>query len=321
MEQVLIRHKKLLIVLGLLLLAAALVWAAAELSGQANALAQDAGGNSADMEMVTLNTIKQPKKTKNSPKPPNCDWAKERSIKGQLDANDAQYKQLRARAKQELRSSGSVSAGTKSSVMSSAKKFDSLCEQYAQMWDACNCKTRAKTARKSGKSRLKSAAVLVAGNINSGALSDMQSANEDMKAARREYARKAAGDGELSPEDMKSLQSSVVPQAKMVVSNVSALLKGVTDLLGNLKSSAGDAAGGLLDKIKSGGSAAGAASGAAGDLLKPVTTLSTVTKAMLSNANALVADAVSLATGSMPAGMGGAAGKMLPCFVESTEEK
>ena len=67
MKAVYLRHRKLLLVLGLILLAAALVWAAAELSGQANSLAQDAGSNSADMEMVTLNTSNNPQKQKIRP--------------------------------------------------------------------------------------------------------------------------------------------------------------------------------------------------------------------------------------------------------------
>jgi hypothetical protein len=319
MERVLAKHKKLLLVVGLLLLAAALVWAAAELSGQANSLAQDSGSSSADMEMVTLDTIKKPQKTKSSPQPPPCDWAKERSIKKQIDANNAKYKSLRARAKSELNGTGKVSPGTKSAVMSSANQFKSLCDQYAAMWDACKCTTRAKTARKSGNSRVKSAAVLVGGDINPGLLKDMESAQNEMKAARREYVRKATGDGEISAEDQKALNSTVVPQAKQVVTQVSALLKGVTNLLGDVKKSASGATKGLLDKVKT-GKTSGAAGGAATDLLKPVTTLSTVVKSMLSNAQALVADALGLATGKMGAGAAGG-GKMGFCFVDSAEEE
>ena len=89
------KKRRFWLILGLLILAAALVWAAAELSGQANGLAQDAGNNSADMEMTTLNTIKKPARTKDAAAPPACDWAKERGIKSSIDANDAQYKNLR----------------------------------------------------------------------------------------------------------------------------------------------------------------------------------------------------------------------------------
>ena len=317
MKRVWKNRKKLLMVLGLVLLAAALVWAAAELSGQANGLAQDAGNNSADMEMVTLNTIKKPQKTKASPTPPPCDWQKERQIKGQLDANDAQYKQLRAKAKSELSGSGKVSPATKSAVMNSAQKFNSLCEQYAAMWDACNCNTRGKTARKTGQSRVKSAAVLVSGEINEGALDDMQSAQNDMKAARREYVATATEGGELAPEDMSALNANVVPQAQQVVTQVAALVTGVTSLLNNIRSQVSAGPQGALGAVIG---AAGAGQDPISALLKPVTTLLSVTQNMLGNAEALVSDSISLATGKAPAGVVPGMGKMAPCFVESLEK-
>ncbi|MEW5722164.1 MAG: hypothetical protein AB1896_03595 [Thermodesulfobacteriota bacterium] len=323
MERFLERHKKMLLVLGLLLLAAALVWAAAELSGQANALAQDAGDSSADMEMVSLDTIKPAKQTKDTPQPPPCDWAKEKALKQKLNANNAQYKQLRAKAKSELQGTGQVSPGTKSAVMASAKEFKSLSDQYAAMWDACKCKTRANTARKSGNSRLKSAAVLVGGDINEGLLTDMQSAQQEMKAARREYVREATEGGELSDQDMADLSATVVPQAKQVAAQVQQLVNNVTSLLGNLQSSAGDAAKAALSKVATGGGAAGAKEAAASELLKPVKTLLGVSQNMLTNATALVEDAIGLATGKAPsmAGLAETAGKMAPCFIESAEEE
>lgn len=321
MKAVYEKNKKLILVLGLILLAAALVWAAAELSGQANSLAQDAGSNSADMEMVTLNTIKQPAKTKDAPKPPPCDWKKERSIKKAIDANDAQYKGLRSKAKSELNATGKVSAGTKSAVMNSANQFKKLCYDYAAMWDACKCTTRANTARKSGDSRIKSAAVLVGGDINEGNLTAMQRAQDEMKAARREYVKKATAGGEISDQDKADLKSTVVPQIKSLMSQTQSLVTGSTSLLGDIQK--GATSGGLTGLTKMAKSAAsGDAGGVAKTLLKPVTTLVSVAKSMLSNVQALFQDAQSLIAGQVTGGMapGGKPMGGLPCFVGASEE-
>lgn len=319
------KHKKPLMIIGLVLLAAALVWAAAELSGQANSLAQDAGDNSADMEMVTLNTIKKPQKTKSSPKPPPCDWKKERQIKNSLDSNDAKYKSLRAKAKSELKSTGKVSSGTKNAVMKSASEFKNLCDQYAKMWDACNCKTRAKTARASGNSRMKSAAVLVGGDIDDRTLADMQSAQEAMQQARREYVQTAVDGGELSDEDKGDIRVTVIPQIRSLMSNTQSLLTGVTSLFTNIQKEAGGAAMDSLTKLAT-GDAGGAANAAASRLLNPVKALLAVAKSMLSGVKALLADAQALVAGQMPAGVADVTSDMAkkmggPCFIMSTEEE
>ncbi|MEW6266037.1 MAG: hypothetical protein AB1641_23435 [Thermodesulfobacteriota bacterium] len=315
-------NRKLLLVLGFILLAAAIVWAAAELSGQANSMAQDAGSSSADMEMTTLNTVKKPAKTKDSPQPPPCDWAKERQIKSQLDANDAKYKALRDRAKSEMKSAGKVAPGTKDAVMASAREFKGLCDQYAAMWDACKCYTRGKTARKSGESRMSSAEVLVS-EIDEGKLSKMQAAQDAMKTARREYASEAAAGGEISDADKADLKSTVVPQIQTLTGQVQTLVTGVTQLLGDIQKGA---TGGGLSSITSMAKTAasgGGASDIASKLLKPVTTLLSVAKGMLANVQALMSDAQTLITGS-PSAAGAVAGagakKMGPCFVGAAEE-
>jgi hypothetical protein len=318
MKAVYAKHRKLILVLGLILLAAALVWAAAELSGQANSLAQDAGSNSADMEMVTLNTIKKPAKTKDSPKPPPCDWKKERSIKKAIDAEDAKYKRLRSKAKSELNATGKVSGGTKSAVMSSANTFKKLCYDYAAMWDACKCRTRAKTARKSGDSRIKSAEVLVGGDIDEGKLKAMQRAQDDMKAARREYVKKATAGGEISDQDKSDLKSTVVPQIKSLMGQTQALVSGSTNLLTDIqKGATGGGLSGLTKMTKS--AASGGSGSVAKTLLKPVTALVSVAKSMLSNVQALFSDAQSLIAGKVTGGGGGTMGG-LPCFVGASEE-
>lgn len=311
-------HRKALLIIGLLLMAAVLVWAAAELSGQANSMAQDAGSNSADMEMVTLNTIKKPEKTKDSPKPPPCDWKKERSIKKQIDANDRKYKSLRSKAKSELKGTGKVSSGTKNAVMASAGEFKKLCDQYAAMWDACKCRTRAKTARKTGETRLKSAAVLVGGDIDEAKLKDMQDSQDEMKVARREYVVKATEGDEISDADKGDLQSNVVPQIKGLITDSQALVTNVTSLLGDIQDQATGGGISSLTKMASGGGASAVSS-----LLSPVKTLMSVAKGMLTNVQALLSDAQSLIAGSLTgatSSLTSGGGKISPCFIGAAEE-
>ena len=316
MKRVVSKHKRVLMVLGLVLLGAALVWAAAELSGQANSLAQDSGSNSADMEMLSVDTIKPPQKTKNSPKPPPCNWGQEKNLRGKIKANDNRYKGLRSKAKSEMNGAGKVSSGTKSAVRSSAKEYKGLNDQYASMWDSCNCKTRAKLARKSGASRIKSAEVLIADEIDSGLLGDMQDAQDEMKSARSDYVAKANEGGELSEGDRSNLNSTVVPQAKSLLTQVQTFSNGVTKLLGDVKSGAtGGGLKGLTSMVK------GAKEGGASSLLKPVSSLANVAKSMLSGVKALISDAVALATGKMSGAASGMTGKVGGmCFIETAAD-
>ena len=202
--------------------------------------------------------------------------------------------------------------------MNSANQFKKLCYDYAAMWDACKCRTRAKTARKTGDSRIKSAAVLVGGDINEGNLKAMQRAQDDMKAARRAYVKKATAGGEISDADKSDLKSTVVPQIKSLMSQTQSLVTGSTSLLGDIQK--GATSGGLSGLTKMAKSAkSGGTSSVAKTLLKPVTALVSVAKSMLSNVKALFSDAQSLIAGKVTGGGGGTMGG-LPCFVGASEE-
>ncbi|MBF0529056.1 MAG: hypothetical protein HQK55_07265 [Deltaproteobacteria bacterium] len=338
------KNRKLLLVLSLILLAAAIVWAAAELSGQANSLAQDAGSNSAGMEMTTLNTVKPPAKTKDSPQPPACDWAKERQIKGALDRNDASYKQLTTKAKSEMSGTGKVSPATQSALMSSAREFKSLCDQYATMWDACKCYTRGKTARATGNSRIKSAEVLAAG-LDQNKMNQMQSAQTDMKNARREYVQSAVDGGEISDADKADIKSNVVPQIQTLLGQSESLVTGVTRLLGDIQGgitsgvSQATTSGisSLTDMAKSATTGGGTTSASAAassaktkvaaasttSLLQPVQALLSLATSLFDGVKSLFSDAQSLISGGAA---GAAAGlvtgdkKMSPCFVGASED-
>jgi hypothetical protein len=308
--------KKLLLVLGLLLLAAALVWAAVELSGHVNSLAQDSGSRSADMETLTMDSIRKPTKTATSPKPPPCDWKKERSIRKSLEANDAKYKQLRAKAQSEMSATGNVTSGTRQAVLSTASAYKSLCEQYAAMWDACNCRTRAKTARATGESRVRSAIVVVSDMDNS-TQAAMRTAQKNMREARREYAFGAAEAKELSAEDQADIRANLIPR-------VQTFIQGLTDFLNKIGRFITDAQSGFFG----GGSESGGGGGGGSEMLdqqtqKAVTQARSVQStgtAMLADAKDLLSDVKYLAGGPKPTTYQLLRSRFLPCFIESASE-
>jgi hypothetical protein len=309
------RNKKLLMVLGFLLLAAALVWAAVELSGQVNSLAQDSGSRSADMETLTMDSIRKPTKTSTSPKPPPCDWKKERSIRKSLEANDAKYKQLRAKAQSEMSATGKVNPATRQAVLSTASAYKGLCDQYAAMWDACNCRTRAKTARATGESRVRSAVVVVS-EMDSATLNAMREAQKKMREARREYAFGAADAKELSAEDQADIRANLVPR-------VQTFIQGLTDFLNKIGKFITDAQSGFFG----GGSESGGGGG--GSEMVDQKTQKAVNQArsvqstgtgMLMEAKDLLADVKYLAGGPKPTTYQLLRGRFLPCFIESASE-
>ena len=83
------------------------------------------------------------------------------------------------------------------------------------MWDACNCRTRAKTARATGESRLKSATVVVSG-LEDGTLDAMRAAQKRMQESRREYAFGAADAREISAEDQADIRANLIPRVQDV---------------------------------------------------------------------------------------------------------
>lgn len=322
MKRIYRKHKKAFLITGLILLTAVIVWAAAELAGQANSMAQDAGANSAEMEMVTLDTIKKPQKTKESPtQPPPCDWQLERKIKKEIDAEDSTFKNLSSSAKSEMNSSGEVSGSTAGAVRESASRFKGLTYQYADLWDDCNCRTRANTARKAGDSRIKSAEV-VAGEIDKDKLDAMDAAQNDMAQARREYVTKASAGDELSPEDKEEIRSNVTPVIQRLFGQVQYLVGNVLSLISEIQSQIDGGTsidvGTLISVVSSVAQGEVPMVG----LLGRVQTLLSVSQSLLGNVSALRADADALYAGGAPMGASGSSVvSALPasCFISATE--
>ena len=304
MPKILKKHKKALMVIGIVLLLAAIAWAAAELSGQANSMAQDAGSNSAELEMITLDTLKKPAK-----QPPPCDWQKEKKLRKSIAANDVKYKKMIAKTKSEVKSSAKVSEATQEEVLGQADAYKGLQDQYSSMWSACNCKTRSKLATSLGKTRVKSAAVVVS-EIDQAKLDEMNAAQDEMKAARREYANKAAANDELSAADKKDIQANVIPQTNKMMTTMQKFVQQIMGLMNEVQESA--------QKMTSGGASGllGAAKSMVSTgtgLFKKVQTLSTVAQNMSKNTQDMMTDAQTLTGSAAPTGSSSSGGSsMLP---------
>lgn len=281
MKKIYEKNKKFWISIGLILLVAAIAWAAAELSGQANAAAADAGDQSFELETISMDMIKEPK-PKNEPPP--CDWQLEKDLRKKIEVNNDLYKKLLEKAKSEAKSAGKVSGETGEALLNSATEYKGLQEEYASMWDSCTCKTRAKLARELAETRLKGAEV-VASEIDKEKLEALEKQQEQMKKARREYVENATKNEEISAEDKKDIQANLVPRSNMLVSNIGESVQKVMGLLQQVQETA--------TKVKSGGLMSGlkAMKGLSeGNLLQPVQGLLSLVKNMLTNAQDLSSD-------------------------------
>jgi len=284
------KNKKLLIIFGLILLVAAIAWAAAELSGQANAAAADAGEQSLEMEDISLGMIKDPKPKK---KPPACDWQLEKKLRKKIEANNGEYKKVVAKAKNEAESDGKVSPKTGDVLLYWATEYKDLQENYASMWDNCNCNTRANLARELAQTRLRGAEV-ASSEIDKKKLEALKAQQDKMKLARREYVEKAKKNKEITAKDRSDMQAILIPRTQSLVSNIGELVQKVMGLLQQVQESATKAkSGGLMGGFKA------ATSLSKGNLLGPVQGLLSLVQNMLTNAQDLSSDVQTLSgTGS-----------------------
>lgn len=280
-----------LLVILILFLLCAVAWAVAELSGQANKQAADAGMASADLEMASLETIAKPAQT-----PPNVNWEEERRLRRELERQDTAYKSIAAQARQQSSSPDGVNARTASSLRDAAAKFKSTSDRYADVWDKGDCRTRARLAREAGASRVASAEVIIAG-ADSGKIDALNKQQSSLNKARQEYLKEAKANNELSDADKAAIKANVMPRAKKLVSDTGTLVSEVTKLLDQVRAQASPA--GIVGGIggcaaSSAGSGGGAAADPATSLLKPVTSLLSLSKGLAGNAASLVDDLTGL---------------------------
>lgn len=288
--------RKTLVAILLSLLTVGLVWAGAELFGQANRATADAGINGADMEMISLEMIKKPAQA------PNVDWKKEARLRKQLEANTKEYKKVAAMAKAENERSNAISAKTREKGLNLAREFNDLSEKYAAVWDAAgNCKTRAEMARKAGASRLANADMTF-NAIDSDKIEAYNDRMEALQEARQAYVADAKND--LNDADKKALQSSLMPKAKGILDKVVALGSQVSGLVTEVSNeaaaiSSGDplqmtvAIGGCAKKAVTTASSSSSESSIL-DLLSPVKALLSMCTSLISNIKSFISDLMSL---------------------------
>ena len=112
------RLRKFIIAVFLTALTAGLVWAGAELLGQANKSAADAGSNAADLEMASIEFSKPPAEAV------NVNWGEINKLRKQMQANTDQYKRLVSGLNGEKASPAVQAQG-----MKLANAFRDLCER------------------------------------------------------------------------------------------------------------------------------------------------------------------------------------------------
>lgn len=281
--------KRIKIAVLVILLVAAVVWAASQLSGQANAAAADAGANSLEMEKISLDMITEPKPKKN---PPSCDWQEEKRLRKQIEENNTLYGDLVSKAKSESSTQEKVTSETSNAIKESATKYASLQENYAKLWDACSCKTRAKLARELAESRLKNADV-VGNEINSDKIEAMQAQQEKLNVARQEYVEQAKADEEITPADRKEMAVKLIPRTQMVATNIAKLVQEVMGLMQQAQETATSAKSGsgmLSTGLKA------ITSLSQGNLFMPIKALLSLCKVMASSAQSLLSDLQTLSS-------------------------
>ena len=279
-----IRKRRVLMWVLLTLLFAGLAYAGVELMGQANKNVADAGSAGADMEMATLDSVKQ---SKSNP----VDWAEEQRLHKKLDVLDKEYKTHVSKAKSEIAASGHVSENTRSAGMACAAKFQKASENYAAFWDKNNGKTRAKLAREAGKSRVANAQMTF-NDVDSSNISAYNDQQEALAEARKEYLEEAKTD--VSDADREAIKSSMLPRLKNMADDTGTLITSVTSLLDQLRSQAGGMGIGAIGGCAKGVVGEGDPADSAGALLAPVTNLLNLAKSLGSNVTSMASDIQSL---------------------------
>lgn len=264
-------------------LIAGLVYAGANLLLQSDKAVSDAGSSGADMEMASLDTIKQ---SKSNP----VNWKQERSLYKKIQRIDAEYSKLAKKAQSEKAANGGkVSSATQKAGLACAKRFQDANENYAVFWEKNNGKTRARLAREAGLTRVKNAE-MVFFELDSERISAYNDQQDALAEARSEYLEEAKTD--VSDADREALKGKLTPRLVKLSGEVTSLIGQITSLLNQVRSAAGGdvvAIAGCAKQVVSTGS-----SGGPGALLSPLMSLLNMTKSLGSNVTGLMDDISSL---------------------------
>lgn len=276
------KNRRILMWFLLLMLFAALVYAGAELLGQANKNCADAGSTGADMEMASLESIKP---SKSKPAKPS----EQQRLLNKIKSVDKEYKALVDKARSETVASGHVSDGTRSAGMACANRYQQASDGYAAYWEKNGNAKRAALAREAGVSRVRNAEMTF-NDVDSSRISAYNDQQEKLAAARKAYLEEAKTD--VSDADRAAIKSGLQPRLEKMGGEVKNLISSITSLLDQVKSQAGGGMGAI------GGCAKGAVTGGATDgvagLLSPVTNLLSLAKSMGSNVTSMLSELAAL---------------------------
>ena len=275
--------RKSLVWAFLALLIAGLVYAGVELMGQANKNAADAGSTGADMEMASLDTIKQSQTSK-------VNWNEERSLRKKIDQADSSYRAQVEKARSDIASTGKVSDGTRAAGLASAEKFRQANDTYAAFWDKNNGKSRAKLAREAGLARVKNADMTF-NDVNSDKIKAYNEQQDALTKARKDYLAEAKND--VSASDRTDIKRTLTPRLNKMTGDVNNLVSSITSLLDQVKSQAGGMGVGAIGGCAKQAATSGPSNGASA-LLSPLMGLLNMVKGLGSNVNGLMSDLSSL---------------------------
>jgi hypothetical protein len=238
--------KKILFTIGLVLLAAFIVWAAAEISGQVNQLAQDAGSHSADVEILSLETIRKPVGVQGP-------WDKEAKIRKDILAKQSQYDKLRTKARSEAGKAGAVSEATKAEVQASIQAFKGSCDEYSAFWQSVGQPARADLASVVGQIREKSGKVLV-NPYDAKVQKSLQECQKHLRQSRDRYVRHAITSKDISPQDRADMEKTLLPRVESLYQRLKAFSNTVSNFILQIQK-----------KLSGGGCNGGGGGGGGGD--------------------------------------------------------
>ena len=276
-----LRHHKIALWLFALLAACGVAIAVSDLAGQANKTCADAGINGADMEIASLDTIKQ---SESNP----VDWTQERNLRKKIDAVNSKYMTLANKARSELDATGEVTAPTRDAGLACAQDYKAASENYAQFWDNNNGPTRARLAREAGEARVKNADMTF-NKIDSDKINAYNDQMDKLTEARQAYIAEAKND--VSEEDKAAMKADLTPRLNSLYSNFMTIINTITSLLDQVKAQLG---GGDIGGLVSCSRAALDSGNPVTSLMSPLTNLMSLVKSLAGDVQSLSSDLAAL---------------------------
>ncbi len=262
-------------------LIAGLVWAGADLLGQSNKKAADAGANAADMEMASIDSVKP--SVKEGKKPVSKATAAHNKVK----QADSAYRVALKKAQSEIDSSGKVSQKTYNAGMAAARKFQAASEEYAATQEP----VRAKMIREAGASRIKSAEMAFS-DIDASKIDDYNSQQDTLRQAQKEYYDLAKTD--VSEQDRAAMKAALIPTLQRVGGNLAGTAGDIMSLLSQVKDQVGMSPSAMMGGCARQAATSGSMSSGATALLSPLQSLLSLVKGMGSNVQGMISDISSL---------------------------